>query len=213
MIPAYDFKSLYPYTKTLSSSQVLLYAEDPAAFYTEYVLGVRREASVAMMVGSIFSELHCDRKYDFKAALAEAKAPKRIAELFENVIKKFPKVPAEVVMICKHNGWKFRATLDGYVHEEHIDIENKTGQVEWTQERTNFSQQITFQAWCKWKRDGIVFKKILLNWVSTKPRPQKVLSTFKTSRTVKALKQFENIIDLVIEGIEAENWTVPILHQ
>ena len=215
-IPEYDYKSLYPYTKTLSSSQVLLYEEDPSAFYTEYVLGVRRPESVAMLQGSIFSELHRDRNFDFRTALADAGAPKRIGDLFENVIGKFPVVPAEVEMICEHNGWKFRATLDGYVHEEHTNIENKTGGATrmhpegWTQERVNFSDQITFQAWCKWKRDGITFKTILLNWVDIRPRAPRPLTTFKTSRRVPALKNFERRVEAVVAGIEAENWTEPI---
>jgi len=215
-VPEYDFKSLYPYTKTLSSSQIILYEEDPAAFYTEYVLGVRRPASVAMMVGSIFSELHRDRNFDFKTALAEAKAIKRITDLFEQVIRQFPVVPAEIELHGEHKGWKVRATLDGFVESEYTIIENKTGGKTrehpegWTQERTNFSYQITIQAWCHWKKYGVLPRRILLNWVNTEARAQRPLTTFKTSRSVKALRMFEARLDAVIAGIEAENWTVPI---
>ena len=209
-VPEYDFKSLYPYTKTLSSSQIILYEQDPAAFYTEYVLGVRRPASTAMMVGSIFSELHRDRSFDFKTALTEAKAIKRIADLFEMVIRQFPVVPAEIELFGEHKGWKVRATLDGFVESEYTIIENKTGQVEWTQERTNFSDQITIQAWCHWKKYSILPRRILLNWVNTAARAQRPLTTYKTSRSVKALRMFEARLDAVIAGIEAENWTVPI---
>lgn len=211
-LPEYDFKSLYPYTKTLSSSQVLKYIESPQDFYIEYVLGVKKPPSVAMMTGSIFSALHEDRKFPAREALTQIKAIKRIADQFENVIKRFPVVPSEVAMICKHKGWKFRATLDGYVHEQHADIENKTGQMEWTQRRVDESEQITFQSWCKWKRDGILFKKIILNWVDTRARAPKELVTFKTSRSVKQMQQFETLVDLVVEGIEAENWTQPIYY-
>lgn len=209
-LPEYDFKSLYPYKKKLSSSQVLKYIESPQDFYIEYVLGVKKPPSVAMMTGSIFSALHEDRKFPAREALTQIKAIRRIADLFEKVIKRFPIIPSEIAMICKHKGWEFRATLDGYVHEQHADIENKTGMMEWTQRRTDESQQITFQAWCKLKRDGLLFKKILLNWVDTRASAPKDLVTFKTSRSEEQLQKFETLIDLVIEGIEAENWTKPI---
>lgn len=209
-IPEYDFKSLYPYTKTLSSSQVLRYAEDPQLFYSEYVLGVKKPPSVAMQTGSIFSALHEDRNFPQREALAQVGAPKRIGDLFESVIKRFPVVPAEIVMICKHGKWKFRATLDGYCDWEYTIIENKTGKLEWTQERANFSKQITFQSWVHWKKHSLIPKKILLNYVDTNARATNILQTFKTSRSVKGLKQFENLVDLVVEGIEVENWTQPI---
>lgn len=210
-IPEYDFKSLYPYTKTLSSSQILLYEEDPAAFYTEYVLGVRRAESVAMKTGSIFSELHRNREYDFKTALAQAGAPKRVAELFARVIAHFPVVPAEVALVADvGNGWKVRATLDGYVESEFVIIENKTGQREWTQERVNFSDQITCQSFVHWKLKGVTPKRILLNWVNTAASAKQPLVSFKTSRTSKALQMFERRVEAVIAGIEAGNWTQPI---
>ena len=209
-IPEYNWQELYPHTKTLSSSQVLLYAENPSRFYTEYVLGVRQPPSVAMQVGSIFSALHQDRQFPYKEALAEIAAPKHIAALFEQVIINFPTIPAEVVQIASHDGWKFRATLDGYVKDDWTIIENKTGQTVWDQERVNFNQQMTFQAWVHWKKYKIIPKKILLNWVNTKSRAPQALMTFKTSRTVKGLRMFENTINLVLEGIQTENWTRPI---
>jgi len=210
-IPEYNLKELYPNTKMLSSSQVLKYAESPADFYTEYVLGVKRPPSVPMLIGSIFSALHEFRDFPAREALLQVKAPKRIGDLFEDVIRHFPVVPSEVALIADHKGWQFRATLDGFVEEEYIIIENKTGQVEWTQERTNFSDQITFQSWCHLKKYNVLPLKILLNWVNTAPQARKTLTTYKTSRTMKNLVRFENsVIDLVIDGIEAENWTKPI---
>ncbi len=203
----YDFKSLYPNKKTLSSSQFLLYEEDPQQFYMEYVLEARREASKAMIIGSIFSALHEDRKYNFREELLKIKAPKRIGDLFDEAIKKFPIVPAEIPLKCKVGKWTLRATLDGFLEDYNTIIENKTGQVEWTQERADFSEQITFQAFVHWKKYGMLPKQIILNWVSTSPRSTQQIITFKTSRTVRAMKVFEQRVDRVIENIEVENFT------
>ena len=206
-LPEYDFKNLHPYKKILSSSQVLTYEENPAKFYLEYMLGAKRKPSTAMLVGSIFSELHNHRDFDFKAKLAEIKAIRRISDLFEEVIRAFPVVPAEIPLKCKFKGWGLRATLDGFVENSYTIIENKTGQVPWTQERTNFSDQITFQSFVHWKKYGIPPRQIILNWVDTRFNTQKKLVTFKTSRTVKGLKMFEKRLEVIIQGIEVENYT------
>ena len=212
-LPSYDFASLYPNTKTLSSSQFLCYEKDPKDFYVKYVLGANKTKSVAMSIGSIFSALYADRQIDFRKLLQEAGAPKRIADLFEQVIKRFPMLKngnAEFPMICEHNGWKFRATLDGFVEEYHTIIENKTGQVEWTQERANFTDQITFQAWTHWKKYKIPPRKILVNWVNTKANANKPVHSFNTSRSIKNLKMFERRVDVVLENLEAGNFTKQI---
>ena len=206
-LPEYDFKNLHPYKKILSSSQVLTYEEDPSKFYLEYMLGAKRKPSTAMLTGSIFAELHNHRNFNFRSALAEIKAPVRIGDLFAEVIKAFPIIPAEVPLKCKYRSWTFRATLDGFVEAVYTIEEDKTGKVPWTQERTDSSDQITFQSWVHWKKYGIVPKKIILNWVDTRFNTTKKLSTFKTSRTIKGLKMFEQRLDAVIEGIEAENFT------
>lgn len=211
VLPEYNWQELYPYTNILSSSQVLKYLEDPQAFYTEYVLGVKNEPSTPMLIGSIFSELYRDRAFPCREALAQVKAPKRLAETFEAAIRRLPVVPAEVPVIAHHRKWKFRATLDGYVASEYTIIENKTGQTLWDQERVNFNKQLTFQAWCHWKKYGIIPKRIQLNWVNTSAKSTTLLMSFKTTRSVKGLRQFENLIDLAVDGIEAGNFTTPIL--
>lgn len=210
LLPEYDYASIYPNHKTLSSSQALLYEKDPAKFYTKYVLGVREPSSVPMLVGSIFSALHHNRKFDFRTALAECKAPKHIPDLFARVIARFPIVPAEIAIVVKHGKWKFRATPDGLVESNCLIIENKTGETEWTQERLNFDDQITFQAWTFWKKVGVIPNRILLNWVNTKRNCRKEITTLKTTRSVKALKMFEKRIDAIVQNIEAGNWTNPI---
>ena len=201
----YNFKELYPNKKMLSSSQMLNYEEDPSKFYLEYVLGAKRKPSVAMMVGSIFSELHHHRNFDFRSALIEIKAIRRYADLFERVIKTFPIVPAEIPLKCKYKKWTFRATLDGFSGE--TIIENKTGQMEWTQARADLSDQITFQSWVYLKKYGKVPKVILLNWVDLRARAEINPVCFKTKRTIAQLKMFEQRLDAVIEGIEVENFT------
>lgn len=212
LIPEYDSQSLYPYRKALSSSQFLRYEESPELFYTEYVMGIKKPPSKPMLIGSVFSALHADRQFDFRQALADINAPKHLADLFEREIKKLPVVPAEVPLICNYNGWELRATLDGFVEDEYTIIENKTGQTEWTQERANYSDQITFQAFCHWKKYGVIPKKIIVNWLCTKSKSNGV-RTFKTSRSIQNLKNFSKRIDVVLANIEAENWTTPIYRQ
>lgn len=213
MPPAYDLKTIYPNQKRLSSSQALGYEKSPPEFYTEYVLGVRRPTSVPMHIGSIFSELYRDRSYEARKALAYVKAPARIADLFERVIVAMPVVESEVALIATLNGWGIRATLDGFDDASDMIIENKTGGATleypngWTQERVNFNDQITLQAWVFWKLKGRLPRKIQLNWVDTRANAVNPLHTFKTSRSVKALKLFERRLECIIENVEAQNWT------
>jgi len=214
-LPEYDSKSLYPYTKTLSSSQFLLYEKDPPAFYIEYVLGVRRTQNVKMLAGSAFSYLYQFRDFPITQFLVGKKVPSgsRLGGLFERVIKQLPVTPAEVVQVCEFKGWRFRATLDGYVYDQLTIIENKTGGATmahpdgWTQERVNFDDQLTFQAWVHWHLVNVIPKRILLNWVDTRPSSKKALHQFKTTRSTKNLQNFERRVEAVIAGIEAENWT------
>ncbi len=204
-LPEYNFKELYPNKKMLSSSQMLNYEEDVKKFYLEYCLGAKQESSTAMKVGSIFSALYENRDFDFISALAEIKAIRRYADLFERVIKVFPIVPAEIPLKCKYKKWTFRATLDGLSGE--TIIENKTGQIEWTQERADFSDQITFQSWVYWKKYNKVPKVTLLNWIDLRARARINPVCFKTYRKARQLKVFEQRVDRVIENIEAGNFT------
>jgi len=204
-LTGYDFKNLYPYKKILSSSQMLSYEEDPSRFWIEYFLGAKREPSKPMLTGSIFSELHNHRDFDFRSALATMGVPARIGDLFAEVIRAFPVIPSEIPLKCKYNGWILRATLDGASGE--TIIENKTGQMEWDQSRTDSSDQITFQSFVYWKKNKKVPKVIILNWVDTRSKTTKKLQTFKTKRTISQLKEFEKRVDYVLKNIDAENFT------
>lgn len=210
LLPEYDRKSIYPNHKVLSSSQVLLYERDPAAFYTNYELGVGGDKSIPMQIGSIFSALHEHRDLDYKTALAECGAPRHIPELFEKVIGRFPIIPAEVIFLAPVGRWKIRVTLDGYVDKTCTIVENKTGEKLWNRHRVEADDQLTIQAWAHWKLKGVIPKQILLNWINTKKNARKDLETFKTTRSVKAVKMFERRIEAVIAGIEAGNWTKPL---
>lgn len=213
-LPQYDHDSIFPNQKCLSSSQVLRYIESPQKFYLEYVLGVRRPQSKAMAVGSIFSALHEFRDFPYREALREVygeKASKRLGDLFEHVIARFPVVEAEKPFWAEYRGWKFRVTPDGYEESVYTIIENKTGSRPWTQERVNFSQQVTMQAWAHEKVKGVIPRRIILNWVDTRANAKKKLHTFNTTRSKKAINNFEKLLDVVIDGIEAENWTRSIV--
>ncbi len=210
VLPEYDTKSIYPNKKALSSSQVLLYEKDPSEFYLRYELGVGGEKSVPMLVGSVFSALHEHRDFDYKTVLAEIGAPKHIPDLFATVIPRFPVVPAEQVFNAKFGKWNIRVTLDGYVEDQCTIIENKTGQMRWDKQRANTDEQLTMQAWAHWKIKGVIPKQILLNWVNTQKTCTKQLQTFKTTRSVSAVKNFERRLEVIIAGIEAKNWTKPL---
>lgn len=210
-LPEYDSATIYPHQQALSSSQFLLYEKDPAEFYVRYVLAPNaQEPSVAMAQGRIFSALYADRSLDFRAHLLAVKAPPRIADRFEAVIKLFPVLKGgspEYPLRVKHGEWEFRATLDDFVEKQYTIIENKTGEREWTQERVNFDDQLTFQAWCHWKKFGVPPRKIILNWVDCRARATRYLQSFSTTRSVRALKQFEDRVDLVIENLQAGNFS------
>lgn len=209
MLPEYDYKSLYPYTKTISSSQFLCYETDPEKFYIENVLGVRREATTAMTIGRIFSAAYADRNLDYRKFLGDLGVKQGFIDLFGQALSRFPvqkKGHPELPLICEFKGWKFRATLDDYVKDTVTIIENKTGQSVWTQERANYDNQLTFQAWVHWKLHGVPPRKILLNYWNTKSKHVDI-RPFKTSRSIANLRQFEKRVEAVIEHLEAGNFS------
>lgn len=212
-LPEYDSKSLYPNHKALSSSQFLLYEEDPQAFWLKYCLGVRHEGSQAMGIGRIFSAAYADRSLPFKPYLEEIGCTQRFINLFGDALARFPALKGgacEYEVWVEYRGWKFRATLDCYVPKFLMDVENKTGKMPWTQERVNFSDQLTFQAWAHWAKEGVPFRQIVLNWWDTSKTSSVQVSSFKTSRTIKSLKDFQARVDVVIDNLEAHNFTNPI---
>jgi hypothetical protein len=217
-LPEYKSDDLYPHTKRLSSSQFLKYEKDPAEFFAEYVLGVKQKSNPKMLAGSAFSYLYEHRDFPITTFLKQEKVPAaaRLGDLFERCVRQMPVLPAEVEMICGFKGWEFRATLDGYAENDMIIIENKTGGATrafpdgWTQERVNFDDQLTFQAWCHWQYRNVIPKKILLQWVDTRPSAKQPLTTFKTTRSTKNLKNFEKRVETVITNLEAGNFTNPL---
>lgn len=214
-LPEYDSKSIYPNEKSLSSSQFLLYEKDPQAFWLKYALGTRGDQSKAMDIGRIFSAAYADRSLPYQRYLAEIGCRAKFINLFGEALSKFPVLKGskpELPLWVSFKGWKFRATLDNYLDWEYLVIENKTGQVEWTQERVNFSDQITFQAWVHWKKYKVPPRKIMLNWWNTKSTGSVDIRSFNTSRTVKALKMFEARVETVIANLEAHNFTRPIYY-
>lgn len=211
-LPEYDSKSIYPNEKALSSSQFLLYEKDPQAFWLKYALGTAGNRSQAMDIGRIFSAAYADRSLPFSLYLEEIGCSPKFINLFGQALAKFPVLGGqpEFPAWCSIKGWKFRATLDDYLDWDYTIIENKTGKMPWTQERVNFDDQLTFQSWVHWKKFGVPPRKIILNWWDTGKTSAPMIHTFKTSRTVNALKQFEKRVEVVIENLEAHNFTRPI---
>lgn len=208
-LPEYDSASLYPHTKRLSSSQVICYLKDPQEFYLRYTMGINSGKSTAMMIGSIFSALYQNRNLNYKKFLLDIGAKKYIP-LFERNIVKFPvhkNGHPEYPFIIPFRGWEIRITLDDFIKDSYTIIENKTGQAEWTQERVNFDMQLTMQAWGHMKELGVMPKKIFLNWLDMRASTRQELRTFKTTRSSKSIKQFEDLLDLVLKNIEVGNFT------
>ena len=206
----YDTKSIYPHKKALSSSQFLLYEKSPAEFYVKYELGAKQENSLPMMIGSIFSAAYADRSFPFVEHLTALGCTVSFVETFGKALAKLPVVKGgvpETPIWAKYDGWKFRATLDDWVEERGIDIENKTGQKPWTVTRVNESDQITFQAWAVWKTYGRPPHKIILNWWNTRIKSYADVRTFETSRTVSECMAFEKRVAVVIENLNAKNFT------
>ena len=218
----YDHASIYPNTKTLSSSQVLLVLDDPEKFFMEYKMGQRREESNVMSIGSVFSCAYTDRKVNWRKLLEERNAkPKRIYQEFDEALKMLPVVPkryCEYPMTCNYKGWKFRATLDGYYPKNNVAIENKTGSKQWVygeltkseelyKESVDTSGQITFQNWVNWKKNKKPFDYTQLHWVDFRPQNQKeqLVQTLKTKRTVEQLQEFQLLVDQAIKNVEVVN--------
>lgn len=226
----YDHASIYPNKKCLSSSQVLTYKENPSKFYTEYELGIRRKSSQAMYIGSVFSAAYADRKINWKKLLQEWNGgkgvrPYRVYDAIDEALRIMPDIGkrnAEYPLKCKYRGWVFRATLDGYWGNK-VDIENKTGAIQWFQNPeqqaavgdttspkfVNYadeSEQITFQYWVKWIKDGELFDHCQLNWVDLRANATQRVHTFKTHRTIEQVEEFQYVIDHVLNGIEAQCW-------
>ena len=212
-LPIYDSASLFPNAKRLSSSQIICYDKKPEEFYLRHVLGVNAEPSVAMRIGSIFSALYQNRNLNYKKFLCEMHGAVKYIQLFERNIKKFPVIKnghPEYPFIVKLGDWELRITLDDFVKDQFVIIENKTGQTEWTQERVDEDFQVTMQAWGCWKTLGVLPKKIFLNWLDMRPNTRKELWTFKTSRTMKQVRECEKKLEVIIKNIEIGNFTKSI---
>lgn len=202
----YGLKDLYPFKKVLSSTQFLDYEKDPQEFYMRWVLGVKQIETAPMIVGRIFSELFADRKFDFRAELLKINA-KYYISVFERAIKLFPELPAkdcELELKPRFKGFRIRATLDGKVK---TIIENKTGKTEWTQERADTSDQITFQCLCWYLEYKKLPPPVMLNWVDCRTKnPVKPVLTFYTERNKEQLDYMAERVARVIENIKIENW-------
>ena len=175
----------------------------------EYKMGQRRPQSNAMYLGSVFSASYTDRNLKWRPLLQKRNiAPKRIYQEFDDALKILPVIPkryCEYPLICKYKGWKFRATLDAYHKPSDTNIENKTGQTVWSQERADDSVQVTFQNWCKLIKDKAPFNDTLLQWVDFRATKEQQVQVFHTKRTVEQLQKFQPLVDRAIKNVEVVN--------
>jgi hypothetical protein len=211
-IPEYNSSELYPHSNILSSSQVLDYLKSPSHFYAVNHLGARHE-SPAMRIGQIFSAWYANRSLDCRPLLKEAGAQDWLIERFERALACLPVMAGfkpETALYCVFKKWKFRASLDNFSRSKFIIIENKTGQMPWTQARVDQSDQITFQTWVHWRKFKRLPSKIFLIWIDTRKSATELMHTFETARHPMQLKYMEERIAAVIKNIETGNFTTPI---
>ncbi len=212
-LPEYDHASLWPHTKTLSSSQVLSYLKDPAEFYAEYKYGDKR-SSPAMEIGRIFSAAYADRTLDpTPYLLANGCKPKFVA-LFKEALGKFPVIKdslPEFPMMGEVGEWKIRVTLDDFKYAMGLIIENKTGKKVWDEERVATSPQLTLQFWSYHNKHGKMPKQVLLNWWNTGITSYVDVRSFKVKRTKEEIAECQELLERVIENIEAGNFSEPII--
>jgi len=209
-LPEYDDKTIYPHFKVLSSSQFLAYEKDPRQFFNDYELGAKSEGTLKMSQGRVFSALYADRTLPFREYLKQMGAKPRVADRFEYAIKLMPVLKGghpEYPLIANYGGWGFRATLDDFVEEIHVIVENKTGEKVWTQERADTDDQINFQAWSHLVKYTTVPKKIIVNWVDLRAGSNQILNSFITKRSLTQLKEFQKRVDVVIANLEAGNFS------
>lgn len=215
----YNRAALYPYTKTLSSTEVLDYYRDPVKFYKvwvePFVKGTPAPTldSPAVHFGLAFAELYADRSFDYVTYCRQHKVSARLIQHMGYVIKMFPELPkgcAEYELLVEYRGWKIRITLDGFLMHNGIIIENKTGALAWTQEVADGYPQVTMQVWGYYHKYGEMPKKMMVNWVDTSTSFKKPVQTFITTRTLEQLQDFQAlIIDPVIDNLEAKNFSTP----
>ena len=148
--------------------------------------------------------MYADRKTDFTPDLVQAGASSALIARFKRALICLPKPDkAEYSSECRINGWTIAARLDG-IKGVNI-IENKTGKVAWTQSRVESSLQQTLQSWARWKETGKV-PPLTLNWIDTDTAHDEFLQTFKTKKSVDQLREFEERIVDVTNGIKEERF-------
>lgn len=208
----YNHKALYPYTKVLSSSQFLCYLRSPQDFELKYKIGMPEAQGPALLLGKGFAEARANPEFDLRAYASEQKLPRAAVERLVAALPLLarPEQCEREMIAPVGRGWELRATLDGYNPGRYEIIEDKTGSVVWTQERVNFDNQITFQSFVHWKLIGVQPARTILNWVPT-VKADHMVYRFKTTRSIAKLKQFGELVDTVIENIEAGNFSRPIL--
>lgn len=207
----YRAQDLYPHHKVLSSSQFLCYLRSPRDFYTRYVLGLPEVQGPALRLGKGFAEARSNAQFDLKSYAESEKLPKAAVDRLLAALPLLARAElSEHELSPKVGKWKLRATLDGYDPKRYLITEDKTGQVEWNQERVNFDNQLTFQAYAHWLTYGVPPARIVLNWIPTGKMPHMVYR-FNTTRSIAKLKQFGRLVETVIANIEAEQFTNPIV--
>ncbi len=190
----------------LSWSGFIMYWNDPADYYKQYVLGLKKSVSDKMTAGSIFSKAFADRRYDYLMDIVKYRLRGRIVDAIRNSLKVLPdigKQNCEVEWIVPFYQLKLMGICDGYIPEHWHIIENKFSALVWTQEDVDGMWQITFYSLIHLIKYEVPPSKITVNIIN--PNTGEVKS-FQTKRTKKQLLTFEPNVRYVIDGILAGSW-------
>jgi hypothetical protein len=185
----YNSSELYPNDRVISSSQIVTALTRKEDFYKTYIVG-EKNYSLPMIIGVLFSEYYAGNE-EAIGYLRELEVDNYIVERLIDAKKKIVKAEKceEEIKVPLKN-YIIRVTLDGFITNPLIVIENKTGKKEWNEIRVEDDIQLDLQAWAVWK----TYKKnpkIILNWVDLNSNSKKPIKSFETKRQVAYLKKFE----------------------
>lgn len=199
----------------LSKSAFELYERDPIEYYKEYFVCRKNIQNDKMILGTIFQEAWCDKKYDYKKELKKAgfnsDSERAITTaLNHHALTKLPKSKTEKKWTVQGLGLNYPilAIFDGLDEDIDLIVENKFG-APWNKKRietemftdSNGQQQrdrqATWYALVYYIKKGKIPKFMLQSVNSRSGIPNK----FYIKKTLKDLKELVMEINTMVERV------------
>ncbi len=182
-------KGLMGKERILSWTQIFLVNNSPRQYYKKYILG--------------------EKLYKTKETIKGEETHKKIEDGedlgldtdLEEVDKK------ELWIECMYDdSIKVVGQLDGYsINDGVITIgERKTGKAPWFQEKVDTHGQLKLYAYIIYKRDGILPKECVLEWIKTKEENGQIVLTGEVEKFTKVFteKDLEDAEEMIKEAIQ-----------